>query len=497
MGKKSKKKASSNNNNKRSATNKASVFPNVSSGAAGAGHHDQGTTTDDNKARDQNPEQTTGSGIYATYKKCTEAVKEWAMLSLKGQDKSNQKPRHKRETTKQLPLSTVLANLHALAATDTVMPSAIFRDLKVAIRLRRQASAYYYYFHRQQDGSSASSCRDGHRWIIGQLVLVYRAFCDAARRCRQRQTNDTEKNAGEVEAFEEDDDGIAHVENRFAALAGQYGDDESSLEDEDEATATFVHNNPAPQIDPPSETMVQEEERHFAIACALLEVEKLRQDIRKCWQDWATASTPTTATATTCPSTQQETSPATVTARALLEACCVSRYAILMAKSSIISTCVEFDAFHEFDEILHKTQAPSATGNKNNSVRVKKDKFEMGQHVIITGLVAKPAFNHQCGTICSIVSDVCDRYGVQIGNDGKVIAVKPENLLLSDYLLVGLHQVYEAMSSLISLVLYRPWRVRSILRSKKCRRRVCRYSANQSRWRMQYAAGTEGLCSTS
>jgi hypothetical protein len=75
----------------------------------------------------------------------------------------------------------------------------------------------------------------------------------------------------------------------------------------------------------------------------------------------------------------------------------------------------------------------------------QKSKFELGQTVIIAHLAGKPEFNDQSGTIgCILANGVV--YGVKLGNE-KVLSVKHNNLLPSDDLLVGLHLVYEALST--------------------------------------------------
>jgi hypothetical protein len=415
------KRKSSHKNSSSSNPKEESTLPNVSS----------------NQGTENEPKQVDGAGepvaamianggIYATYKKSTEAVKEWAVLSWKGKKASENEinysigKKHNRTKNHRLPLSTIIANLHELAERNTVMPAPIFRDLKMAIRLRRQASLYYY-DSTGQEGSSHNYC-DGHRWIIHQLVSVYRAFLDASRRVRhheKQKNNEKQANAAET-------DGITDVENRFAALYTDSGD-ESSLGQEDEETLLpklpAARNNP-----PPSEAMVQEEERHFAIACTLLELERLRQHIRSSWKEWVSMY----ATKTT---------PEKVMAREMIAASCISRYAVLMAKSSIMRTCVEFDAFPDFEEILQRT--PSAAAG---FAQQKQRKFDLGQRIILAGLTANPDFNDQGGTVCSLPDDCRDRYGVRLGNR-KIISVKAGNMLPDDDLLFGLNQVYKALLS--------------------------------------------------
>jgi hypothetical protein len=58
-------------------------------------------------------------------------------------------------------------------------------------------------------------------------------------------------------------------------LATDCGDG-SSLYDHKDKDDTFVNFPKTTQTTPPNKEIVQEEERHFAIACALIEAEKLR-----------------------------------------------------------------------------------------------------------------------------------------------------------------------------------------------------------------------------
>jgi hypothetical protein len=409
-----------------------------------------------------------GGGMYDTYKKCTEAVKQWAILTWDKknkvggkQTKNNISKQQQQQLPEHVPISTIMLNLHELATMNTIMPLSILHDLKMAIRLRRQASVYYNY-------SNQSFC-EGHEWIINQLVLIYNAFRTAAYRVRQQQqqkspTNNTNSSIvtdnGSFDDGDGDDDetdGVTSMKNRFAVLATVYGGDENDDDDSsldgglDNDTTAFV---PIPTTTTyvPKEEIVQEEERQFAIACALLEVENLRQHIRTTWKDWALTTKPENYNDITTPPTAK-TFDAAAVAKELLTATCISRYGILMAKSAIMSTCVEFDAFTDFDEIFKQPQSRlvpmSGYVQRHNSSQL----LELGQNVIVTGLVAKPEFNDKCGTICTVPSSTdttpttTDRYGVRLGGSGKVLSIKPTNLLLSDDLLVGLHQVYEALSS--------------------------------------------------
>jgi hypothetical protein len=119
-------------------------------------------------------------GMYETYKKCTAAVKEWAILTWDKINMSGRKQK-KKVQLKHVTVSTMMSNLQELATLNTVMPLSILHDLKIAIRLRRQASVYYNY-------SNQSFC-EGHEWIINQLVLLYNAFRTAAYRVRKQTNN--------------------------------------------------------------------------------------------------------------------------------------------------------------------------------------------------------------------------------------------------------------------------------------------------------------------
>jgi len=194
--------------------------------------------------------------LYRIYKYSTEAVIQWGKSTF-------YKKRVKGNTKESL--SHVIFNILGSLANDGVrMPDAVLRDLKLAISYRKRVRRVYKSLPQVslEDYSR-------HEWLIQQLEQLAQAFG------RNQQSQSATENEVSGEA-------TARAGFEVLALSDDEGD---SVASEPEAPHSRIVLDT-----PPTPKELENEERQFAIALFMYDLDDIRQNLRKRWTKWAKSS---------------------------------------------------------------------------------------------------------------------------------------------------------------------------------------------------------------
>jgi hypothetical protein len=403
-----KKKRSSNNKKKKSNRNQSST-------AAAAKTSSSSSSNSSTVKNDK--------GVYATYKQCTAAVKQWGISTYTELTK-NEKSKRKQTADDGCSLTTLFQRLHHVAAAGVTMPHDICRSLRTAIRFRERVSSVYRSVPSANEDDHAR-----HAWIIEQLRLVEGLFL-ANNRQKGEVGSDDEAHVAARMKRQNEEKAQSSLLQGFAALAvsDDEGSDEESIAENYVSESKPLVSSSAPQ----SEEELAAEERCFAIACTLMEIAQTRTDIRDAWRDWAKGQE-----AIGTPVNDVRETDLKRAAGELVAAYASTQYAVRMLRTSVLQTSVEFHSFDDFDQILaaFETQAACSTSVD----------YRLGDDVTLRRLQARPDLNGRRGIVSDEVRD--GRYPIKLDEGRKIVLIKPENLILSDDTFLRLNQVYVALKS--------------------------------------------------
>ncbi|CAJ1957580.1 unnamed protein product [Cylindrotheca closterium] len=390
MGKKSKKKGG--NSSKKNKPAKAGAAPNKqSSGGAGK-----------NKKLDSDQ-----ISLYRIYKYCTEAVIQWGKSAfykkeIKGNNNNN--------STKTSLSHVIFDILGSLADDGVLMPAAVVRDLKLAISYRKRVRRFYKSLPQVSEEDYAR-----HEWLIQQLEKLVKAF-------RQNKKGNVEN---------KDNDAAITVREGFEVLA--LSDDEESVASAEQDDEANVKRPPVVFSTPPTPKELENEERQFAIALFLYDLDTIRQNLRKRWEKWAKLS-----------AREGDTE---VAAKNLMAVTASTEYALVAVRKSMLQVSLEIDNFSGFDKILQAIGESPSSGESKQEFGMQD--FKEGDLVTIQGLAKRPDLNGTHGFICrSMDAEASQRFAVQLFDKKQTLSVQPKNLVFSDETFSRLCQIQKTVGSL-------------------------------------------------
>lgn len=234
--------------------------------------------------------------LYRIYKHCTEAVIQWGKSTYY---------KEKVNGNNQASLSHVVFDvLGSLADDGVLMPDMVLRDLKLAISYRKRVGQLYKSLPQVSEEDYAR-----HEWLIQQLEKLAKAF-------RQNRNSHVENEEANTES--------STVREGFEALALS-DDEESVVSTENNAQA----KTPVILLTPPTTKELENEERQFAIALFMYDLDTIRQNLRERWRKWAKLS----------PHDDTE------AAQNLMAVTASTEYALAAVRKSVLQMSLEIDNF--------------------------------------------------------------------------------------------------------------------------------------------------------
>ena len=353
--------------------------------------------------------------LYRIYKYCTEAVIEWGKATLfKNQARGS--PKIDKEKNQKASLSHVIFEiLGGLADDGVLMPEAVFRDLKLAISYRKRVRRFYWSVPQVSNEDYAR-----HEWLIQQLEML-------AERFQSNKNQREEEPEGNGESAE-----VATREG-FEVLA--LSDDEESVASTDSVAKTTM---PVTILEePPTPKELEMEERQFATALFVYELDSVRQNLRERWRKWAKQSHRNDKDA----------------AKSLMAITASTEYSLSAVRKSALQMAFEIDNFSGFDSIIHWIDESSSASKQQFGM---KD-FKKEDLVTIVGLQKRPDLNGRQGIVAQPPDAVSsERLAVELfpaetdtKQKGKqTLSVQPKNLIFSDDTFLRLYEIHNAVGSL-------------------------------------------------
>jgi hypothetical protein len=188
---------------------------------------------------------------FATYKRCTEAVKQWC-TAIAGESST----------------STLKAwdeAMRSIALKGTPMPHVVAKDLGMAIFFRSQHNEFYARVQRSDPQRHAN-----HVYVCELLRSFQRLFKQPGDR-RKVMANQVKQKLG------------------FALLQDDEDEDDEEQQDDavgetEEGASVEEHGGTSEEKAAESTVHEQEDEETFANACLLSDMHKIRQGIKKLWE---------------------------------------------------------------------------------------------------------------------------------------------------------------------------------------------------------------------
>lgn len=310
-----------------------------------------------------------------------------------------------RKTRRAESLSHIIFEiLGSLAEESIAMPEEVWLHLKSAIYFRKRVGRFY----RSLPEVGEAYLR--HEWLVQRLEDLATAFGLI------RNIRDGEDDEGEVE-------NVATVREGFEVLA--LSDDEEEPEHEEKGEPT-VQAYRIILEQPPTPEELELEERQFAIALFLCELDSMRKSLRRRWTKWE----------------QQTPRDDAEAAQNLLAITSSTEYALSAVSKSFLQMSMEIDASSDIDEII-QVVGESASKSKE----LTRSDFEEGDLVVIHSLETRPELNGSHGCICKAVDRETSE-GLAVQTNNKQVLVHPKNLSLSDDTFQRICQIHSVMGSL-------------------------------------------------
>ena len=240
--------------------------------------------------------------------------------------------------------------LGSLADDGILMPDAVVRDLKLAISYRKRVRRFYKSLPQVSEEDYAR-----HESLIQQLEKLVKAFAQNKKANVENEDDDEANNTESSSA----------VREGFEVLA---------LSDDEESIASAEDNDVAAKIPvilstPPTPQELENEERQFAIALFIYDLDTIRQNLRDRWRKWAKLSA------------QDDDTEAAATN--LMAITASTEYALAAVRKSMLQMSLEIDNFLGFDTILQAI-GESSSGEPKQEFHMKD--FKEGDLVTIQGL---------------------------------------------------------------------------------------------------------------
>mmetsp|Transcript_1279 Transcript_1279/g.2551 ORF Transcript_1279/g.2551 Transcript_1279/m.2551 type:complete len:856 (+) Transcript_1279:99-2666(+) len=350
--------------------------------------------------------------LYRIYKYCTEAVIQWGKSTYyKKQVKGNNK------STKASLSHVIFDILGSLADDGVLMPGMVLQDLKLAISYRKRVRRFYKSLPQVSEEDYTR-----HEWLIQQLENLAKAFRQNQKAQQQQVENEdvntestTIREGFEVLALSDDEESVASTED-----------------DNVEAKTT-----PVILLTPPTPKELENEERQFAIALFMYDLDTIRQNLRERWRKWAKLSL----------SLSPQDDDDTEAAKNLMAVTASTEYALAAVRKSVLQMSLEIDNFSGFDKILDVIGKSSGESKQEFDM---KD-FKEGDLVTIQALENRRDLNGKHGFICRPVdAEASERLAVQLFpvDEKQTLSVQPKNLIFSDDTFLRLCQIQTAVGSL-------------------------------------------------
>ena len=314
--------------------------------------------------------------LYRIYKHCTEAVIQWGKSTF--QKKKKQKPTDGNSTKGSLS-HVIFDILGGLADDGVLMPDLVLHDLDTAIGYRLKVQGIYQALPQVSEDDLMR-----HQWVIQQLQALQKRFLVNKQ---QREENSQKRQPKPQEPQRES--GEESTRTGFEALA--LSDDEESVEDSEKATPETRNPPTSTEIiaesKAPSLAELAAEERQFAIALFMYDVDSIRQNLRRRWRSWAEQQ----ASNAQQDDTERATELAAVTAS--------TEYALSALRKLLLQVSLEIDDAVDFETIIRSTNTSTLPSMQQHTL----NDFRPGDLVSIVGLERRPDLNGRQGVISNVV----------------------------------------------------------------------------------------------
>ena len=401
--------------------------------------------------------------LYLLYKQSTQAVIQWGKDTYHRQNGN-----HKSSTSKgrnspimshdDTSLRQVIFDILGSLATDgIVMPVSVSRDLEIAISYRQKVQGFY-----QALPQVSQEDYQRHQWIIYQLQKLQKRFLINQQRQQQQHKKTTVQytiNVARV-VYKEPSD-MAQQGYEALAISDDEDDDEDSVgkpENHVPVGGDSHIDNEQPKKGlpttalPTTDDTAAAEEKHFALALFLYEVDTIRQNLRQRWQKWADE--------------YRKDDNDKDKAKKLLAVTASTEYALKTLRSSFLQRSVE--AYNEHDDLEtvmksmlanDRCDLPTVSAQTKHSL----EDFQEGDLVTIVGLVKRPDLNGRHGRIVSGQQEIESKKGspnrlrVQLfpsttaesNEQDSRFALQPKNLILSDTTVKRLCEIYNGLDGAV------------------------------------------------
>ena len=352
--------------------------------------------------------------LYRIYKHCTEAVIQWGKTAF--QKKRKKKPTDGNSTKGSLS-HIIFDILGGLADDGVLMPDLVLHSLDTAISYRLKVQGIY-----QKLPQVSKDNYRRHQWIIQQLQVLQKRFLVNKEQFEENNENRQQQPREES------------TRTGFEALA--LSDDESSVDDCEDATP----GTPAKTTAAPTSEEIAAEERQFAIALFMYDVDSIRQNLRRRWRGWAEkqASDPN----------QDDTE----RGKQLLAVTASTEYALSAVRKLFLQVSLEIDDSVDLETIIRSANALSGPSVHHHTL----NDFHPGDAVSIVGLEKRPDLNGREGKV--VVADFSsERLHVEIfpfsaasngqNNAHETHAIHPKNLIFADSTLLRLREIHSVVES--------------------------------------------------
>jgi len=440
----------------------------------------------------------TDKSLISTYKHATKKFLEWGRSAY---DKHGKRLR--RNNTRGKGESLSLASLfiecsNLLGATDVRMPPDVLKHLRTAIYYRKKVGSLYRLVPSVSEDDQLR-----HQWLIEQMENMELLF---SATCEHDDNDDTENIKEEVTETITITKTITKTTNRFSTLSTMDDDDDdddqsdndiaetevkkrftdlSIMADDNEsdgkstATSDKDRKKRTPTVAPAmTHKEVLAEESIFAISLVMLEISEAREDLRKMWRDyWAIQTMNIYATADPADEDQAEKEGwkdflgklsdemIVESTGKLVAATACTDYALIALRKLILQTSIEFNSFHDFDQILFgavssslATTSPSSSPSQGIMEEPPKANLRETDCVLLRNLPNNPDLIGREGMIISKSEtgkcavrlferrrpyDYDQRFAKN--KQDVIVMIKQENLVYADTTFHRLQQTYKAL----------------------------------------------------